>query len=818
MKEFLRQYQGNNKRSNRRVGYLLMLFGLLWSSCSNTKYLAKNQVLLTGQSINIKGEDLTGAKKDELKNVLNSPSITLQHPNSKLLNLMRLKLWLYNQKHTEKKAGKLWNWLLIDKNMEPPIIYDSSKTVQSILNMTSYLNNQGYFHATAHYDQKIKNRKADITYQVNTGKSFIIDSVEFNIPDSSIRKAVLKAKPYSLIRQDEPFKIEDLSAERNRLANVVRNTGYFKFSNQQVQFVVDTINKAIFGNILDPFANIQNTIDVSKANEHPKLTITVQILNPTDSTHYQQYYLRNIYIYPEYSAYSTPDDTIFHQETYKDMIIRSRRDMIRPRVLYSSVFLRKGEKYSQANYDYTIQKLNSLGIWKFVNIEMDTVLEASDSLDSYIFLTPNQKQEVGANLEATSSTSDYIIGGALNLTYSNKNVNKAANRITANLKTGIEWNSDSLRPFFIQAREFSGQVNMAFPRFVTPWQIKNVGKNANASTSLGLGFNYLDRLGFFTLNSYNISFGYDWNETATKKWIVKPFALEYNRIYNVSDNFAQQMEGNPFLKNSFSSTFIEGENITFIFNSQNPLQQKRINYLRVNVDESGLLLSGINAAIKGFSNGKHDFASMTSVDFSQYIKLDAEYKHYYNRKHSTLVSRLYGGIGVPYGNSNVLPYLKQFTAGGPNSLRAWRLRSLGPGSYYNPDINDPDVFPDQTGEMKLEGNLEYRFDIFKLFGGFLNVKGATFIDAGNIWNLKENPYTPGSEFKLSRFYQDIAMGGGFGIRLDFSYAVLRFDFGTPFKVPYIADNYGWIMNTIKPFDNDWRRKNIIFNFAVGYPF
>jgi outer membrane protein assembly factor BamA len=198
--------------------------------------------------------------------------------------------------------------------------------------------------------------------------------------------------------------------------------------------------------------------------------------------------------------------------------------------------------------------------------------------------------------------------------------------------------------------------------------------------------------------------------------------------------------------------------------------------------------------------------------------MDAEFKHYYNRKHATLVSRLYAGVGVPYGTSDVLPYIKQFTAGGPSSLRAWRLRALGPGSYYNPDINNPNIFPDQTGEMKLEGNLEYRFDIFKLFGGFLKVKGATFIDAGNIWDLKKNSYKPGAEFDIGRLYQDIAVGGGVGIRLDFSYAVLRFDFATPFKEPYIPTNYGWIINTIDLPNKDWRRNNIVFNLAVGYPF
>jgi len=789
---------------------------LVVSSCSNTKYLKSSESLLVANSLNLKGE-LNASEKDDLKNSLTSSSVLLQHPNTKLLNIMRLKLWLYNQKHTEKKVGKIWNWLLIDKNMEAPVIYDSMKTAQSAQNMVSYLNNQGFFHASVSHAQKIKSQKASVSYLVNTGRNFIIDSVGYNIQDTTIKNTVLAASKYSFLRKNTPFKVDVLTQEQQRLTNTIRNNGYFVFSNDNVQFVVDTVNKAIFSDLFDPFASLENSIDLSRENANPSLNITVQIQNPTDSTRYQQYWLRHVYVYPDYTAYSTPTDSVFTEGHYQGIVIRSRRGNIKPSVLRTAIRMQPGAKYSQANYDYTIQRLNALGVWKFVNIEMDTVQGVPDSLDCYIFLTPARKQELGANLEATSS-SDYIVGGALNLTYRNKNTNKAADQVNANLKTGIEWNSDSSRPFYVQAREYSGQANVSFPRFITPWKIRDVGRFSNASTSLGMGFDYLDRLGFFTLSTVNGSFGYDWNETKYKKWIVKPFAFSYNRMFHISDNFEKQLDENPFLKNSFASTFIGGENVSFIFNSQDPLHISHFNYFRINLDESGLLLNGINAAIRGVSGGESNFAKLTSVGFSQYVKVDAEFKHYYNRRHSTLVSRLYGGIGVPYGTSDVLPYVKQFTAGGPNSLRAWRLRALGPGSYYNPDINNPNVFPDQTGDMKLEGNLEYRFDIFKLFGGFLNVKGATFMDAGNIWDLKRNPYKVGSEFRLARFYQDIAVGGGFGIRLDFSYAVLRFDFATPFKVPYIADNYGWIFQTMHPLEPSWRRKNIVFNFAVGYPF
>lgn len=796
--------------------FLFLSAMAIFSSCSNTKYLAKDQSLLVSSDVDIKS-DLSASEEDELKNTLTSSSIMLQHPNTKFLGLFRLKLWLYNQKNSEKKKGRIWKWLLIDKNMEPPVIFDSSKAKQSTQNMVSYLNNQGFFYASAKYKAKTKSQKTNLNYKVNTGKIFLIDSIDYNIPDTSIQQAVLSHSKHSLIKEGDPFKIEALNLERNRIADIVRSAGYYTFSDEDVQFVVDTINKSIFRNIFDPFANLQNYVNAQGNNEQPKMDITIRILNPTDSTFYKKYYIRRIYVYPDYSAYATPNSERFQQKKYKDLIIRTDKEIIRPRVLDNNILLNSDALYSQTDHLQTIQRLNSLGAWKFINVEMDTVSRNSDSLDCYIFLIPAKKQEVSLNLEATSS-SDYIIGGAVNLNYQNNNINKAANQLKVNLKSGIEWNSDSTRPFYIQAREFSGNANLSFPRFITPWKIKDVGRFSNPHTTLGLGLSYLNRLGFFSLTNFNGSFGYDWNETDYKKWIVQPFTLEYNRIFNISENFSKQLEANPFLRNSFSSVFIEGENASFIFNNQGPLHQKRVNYLRINLDESGLLLNGIDAIIRGVSGGNSSFNKLTTVNYSQYIKIDAEFKHYYNLKHSTLVSRIYGGIGIPYGNSDVLPYIKQFTAGGPNSMRGWRLRALGPGSYYNPEVNNPDIFPDQTGEMKLEGNLEYRFDIFKLFEGFMKVKGALFVDAGNIWNLKANPYKPGSEFKLGRLYQDIAVDGGFGIRLDFSYAILRFDFATPFKVPYISDNYGWIMNTIHPFNSRWRRNNIVFNFAVGYPF
>ncbi len=801
-----------------QIGHLVLLSVFFFlSACSNTKYLAQNQSLLVSSKLNLKG-NLSKSERENIRNSLTSSSIILQKPNTKFLNLLRLKLWLYNKKYNDKKTGKIWNWLLINKNMEPPVIFDSSKSQKSVANMVSFLNNQGFFYAAADFTARTKKKKTGVTYQVNTGMVFQIDSIGYDIPDTTIRKAVIASSKESFLKKGDPFKAETAVSERNRITDVVRDAGFYQFSDEDVRFVVDTINKSIFKNIFDPFDGFPSLVNESNPDKQPRLDLTIQILNPTDTTKYKAYYIRNIYVYPDYSAYSLPDSALYTHHKYKDLDIRYNKDIIRPRVLKNAIQLESGKLYSQTRQFQTIRRLNSLGVWKFVNVELDTLKGMPDSLDCYIFLIPGKKQELGANIETTTSGNDYIIGGALNLTYQNNNTHRAANQLKIGLKSGIEWNSDSARAFFVQAREYSGNATLSFPRFITPFKINDVGRFSDPQTNLGLGFNYLNRLNFFSLTSFNGSFGYNWNETAFKKWIVSPFSLNYNHISNISSAFKQQLETNPFLKNSFSSVFIEGENASFIFNNQVSSSQAGVNYLRINFEESGLLLNGIDAAIRGFSGGKTSFGKLTSVNYSQYMRLDAEYKHYFNRRHSTLVMRAYGGIGIPYGKSSVLPYIKQFTAGGPNSMRAWRLRSLGPGSYFNPDVNKPDVFPDQTGEMKLEGNVEYRFDIMNLFTGFMKIKGAVFVDAGNIWNLHENPYKPGSEFQPDRFYQDIAIGSGVGLRLDFSYAVLRLDVGTPLKEPYISDNYGWILKTLRPWNGRWRKNNLVFNFAVGYPF
>jgi outer membrane protein assembly factor BamA len=759
----------------------------------------------------MKGE-LLPSEKEDLKNNLNSTGIIEQQPNYKTLKIARLGLWLYNRYDSSRKSSKVLGWLINDNWLKPPVIYDSLQAKRTTINMEDYLINQGYFHASAGYNANIKKQKANVTYDVNTGANFLIDSINYDIADSAILQIVKGDTANSLLQHKAAYKTDLLSDERDRITNLLRDSGYFKFTSDEILFIVDTTDKSLFRASLNPFESVLNVFNAAKKREKPTLDITVVITNPEDSDAYKRYRIRQVNVYPDFPLNGSPADTNLKITRRKYFTIYSEKNMFNPLVLARAIFFKPGDWYSEQRYNITINKLNSLGEWKFVTVQYKEVPGDSGMLDCNIFLVPNKRQEVGVSLEGTTG-SDYEFGSSVGLSYQNRNVHKSANLLTMSLKSGIELDST----LSISAKEFSGQVNLNFPRFIIPGFIKNISRFSNAKTNLGGGFDYMNRVNYYTFKNYYASFGYTWNETKTKSWIVKPFVLAYNKYSNFSPAFQSELDSNEFLRNSFQSVFLEGENVSFIFNNQLSSSQKKFNYLRIDFDESGLLLKGLDGALKSASGQKTDFQQLTSLNFSQYVKVDAEYKHYYNWVHTTLVSRIYGGIAIPYGGSPVVPYIKQFFAGGPNSMRAWRLRTLGPGSYKYTS-SSTNVFVDETGEMKLEGNLEYRFDIVRMFGGATYLKGALFTDAGNIWDINNDPTKPGAVFTLNHFYQDIAVGSGFGLRLDFTYFLIRLDSAVPLKDPSVETRYGWFPNGFRPFNVNWLSKNLVFNFAVGYPF
>ncbi|MBZ0099616.1 MAG: outer membrane protein assembly factor, partial [Taibaiella sp.] len=304
----------------------------------------------------------------------------------------------------------------------------------------------------------------------------------------------------------------------------------------------------------------------------------------------------------------------------------------------------------------------------------------------------------------------------------------------------------------------------------------------------------------------------------TKSWEVTPIFFNDISLPYKHPDFESRLQTNDFLKNSYRETFIEGENNAWTFsNAQKARWYDDYSYVRLGIEEAGALMSGIDAIRPGIVG-----------PYSQYVKLDYDLRHFIVQRHSTTALRLYGGVGIPYGpNSVTLPYLKQYFVGGPFSMRGWRIRTLGPGSYIDTSKlgeSNTSSFIDLTGDIKIEMNGEYRFEIFKLFGGVLVFKGALFADAGNIWLARKSASYPWAEFRVSRLYRDLAVDGGFGIRMDIaSLFVLRADVAMPLKTPENPDyqsilNQGWLPNGFEPLNGHWRSDNLVLNIAIGYPF
>jgi outer membrane protein insertion porin family len=803
------------QRPHRVHFYIFLLTAAVaLAACSNTKYLHKDQQLYIKSNINVKG-DISSTDKQEIRTSLSSKQLMMQQPNGLFLGT-RLKVWLYNKNQTHRKSNWFWKIMLTKRNMEAPSIYDSMKTKESVQRMVAYLNNQGYFYATIGYKESIKRQKVSVTYQVNTGKNFVINKVDWEIADSNIAQIVNKGMKLSLVKPGMSYKQELLGSERERLTRLIRDAGYYKFDREAIEFEVDTLHKLLFRNLMNPFEGIVNVYNERKGQDKPRMDITVKIHNDDSNHPYELYHLDSIYVYPDYPNYGSTADSTFKTMHTKALTIRFRQNILKESVLNRAVMLRPGELYSQQHTNDALSRLYDLGPWQFVNLQFRERKDTPNILSTYLYLSPKRRQELGANFEVSTS-SDYLVGSGISLNYKHLNVGRSATQLNISLNTGIELiRNDNM--WVLQSQEFGGQVNLVFPRFITPFNLASSNRST-VKTRLTFGADYLTRVDKFYISNINAAFGYEWNESAYKRWIVRPISLNYVGV-NLNKTFRDStVDKNPYLERSFEPVFIGGENITYIYANNDILHKLHNSYFRANLEESGGWLNGISSLMGSAFGKENSLERLTNMPIANFVKLELDYRHYWNfTEHTTLATRSYAGVGVPYGSTLVMPYIRQFTSGGPNSIRAWRLRTLGPGTYKDTSATAIS-FPDQTGDMKLEGNIEYRFDLLRLFEGTVNLKGATFVDIGNIWMLNKDTTRPGAEFQLKNVYHDLAVGTGAGLRLDFSFFLVRLDWGIPVKVPYFTGNKnGWYLSEWDLGDSKWRRDNIIWNIAIGYPF
>ncbi|HXS37515.1 MAG TPA: BamA/TamA family outer membrane protein [Flavipsychrobacter sp.] len=799
---------------------LVTLLVIACSACNTTKLVKDNQYLLRSNTVKLKS-DKPITRKGELKN--NLQNIILQKPNTYALGAFPYKLWLYNARHSKFEKDTT-NFEIKSKTVEKPVIYDSSLMNTAGRNMKSYLYNQGYFYAIVKDSARFRNKRAYVAYDIQMGSNYLInkvidsvDNTDNGIDAAAILKIMQDAQDQSVLQKDAEFTNNMLEDERSRITSLLRDHGYYKFSQDNITFQLDTFNRNPLKDVDNPFENAVDFIRQQRNETKPILNVLVIIKDEDDTMTFKRYSIGKVQVYPDFDDSKDIRDSTMFRKVDGNVLFKYHKYYVREKVLLKHMYLLPGRYYAQSDYDKTITKLNELGIFQYLRVVFHEQTPNSTVLDCYILLNSAKKHDATINYEV-SNGSTYTIGNDVSLNFRDRNLLKGANLFTASVTGGVEEVFDQnlgntfFQHFYTLTQYYGFNTSIDFPKFIAPIAASTFTNSNLPHTIIGGGSNLIDRLNYFTLVNTNANFTYSWRETPTKTWTLSPAFINIIRLPYESDSFKTRLDSNQFLKDSYKQNFIEGENISFTFSNQDKKGSRNYSFLRLGFEEAGAVLSVLNGLGGALNN-------LYNIKYAQYLKFDFDGRHYFTRPHSTLAVRFTGGVGVPYGQSDALPYIKQYFVGGAYSLRGWRIRTLGPGSYYDPtQINSPNYI-DRTGDIKLEWNAEYRFDIAQFASGSVKMNGALFADAGNIWLAKKTDGFQGGEFLFSTLGQDIATSIGTGLRFDIAgFFVLRFDLAFPVKKPYVFSNDGWVVNQISPFDPHWQADNLVLNIAIGYPF
>ncbi|HTM65657.1 MAG TPA: BamA/TamA family outer membrane protein [Flavipsychrobacter sp.] len=783
----------------------LLLLSIAGTSCDPTKHLTEEQYLLRKNNIKLttdKGITRRGELKDNVERLI------VQKTNTYFLGVP-YKVWLYNLRYEKYKKDSIQSKLI-----ERPVVFDSSLVTRSVNNIRSYLFNQGYFNPIVDDTIKLKGQKAYVDYIVTTGNNYLIRKTTLDVDDSTIKSIVKSSMGESALQEGKEFSMSLLEEERSRITNVLRDHGYYKFTQENVvNFSLDTFNKELLRDVDNPFESAINFLAAQKTDKKPTLDVNI-IIRAENKDAYKPYVINKVSVFPDFENRTDMRDSSMYHSLINGVSFRYHNHYVRENVILKYVYLEHGKRFSQTDFDATINRLNQLGVFQTVRIFLSEDTTGTDSstnlLNAYILMTPAKKLEFTGTVEVSTGMT-YALGVMPGISFRNHNLGKGANLLTASASFGAEsaYNPHEGKTFFqhfsLLTKTYSLNASIDFPKFLSPFRIRSTKKNL-PRTVVSFGTSWLDRLNYFTLTNTSANFAYNWRETSTNTWDLSPAFVSIIRLPKVSDSFQRRLEENDFLKNSYRETFIEGESVGFTFSNQSDNKGHSYSYARVSAEEAGGLLGGLSA-----------IGLLNNLNYAQYLKFDFDTRRYINRRRSQIALRFYGGVGIPYGASPTLPYIKQYFVGGAYSIRGWRIRTLGPGSYFDTTAESTTNFIDRTGDIKLEMNAEYRFDIIQLFSGAIKLRGATFADAGNIWLMKDSKDYPGGVFRLNKLGDDIAISAGAGLRMDIAgFFILRFDGAFPVKVPYNAtyDRRRWI----NPFDGHWGISDIVLNIAVGYPF
>ena len=759
---------------------------------------------------------------------------------------------LYTQLDDSSRVTVNDKFFIFHPIINPPA-FDTSQSNRSATNMKNYLLHLGYYSAkdSIVFDTLLWNKQQRVTvkYLINAGIPTLIDTFRYLLKKPNLQAIALQTAKSSFIVQNQPITKLDVLSEISRLVDTFRNNGYYKFTSDELKMRGDSTIEALTNMSDDPLENLQLLEEANEQRNKPTVKLAL-LLNPSaDSTRLKQYYINNIYIYPDYYPEDASGVANFNET--KDMagnIIRFHKIIILNGFLMQNLYLKKGNLYRQEEYTKTVNSFARLGVWQNVNIQLKEKKDSTGLLDVYIQLLPAKKYGFEATIEASYSANSNsnnvsvanagnLLGGSFNMSLQNRNVWKRGIKMTNSIRAGAELNLNAVRGSGqnINSNEFSFNNTISIPKIVPPYistalrfmRLYNEEKTNSQQTFFNSSFANTNRIGLFKLNSFGFNMGYEFSRKDNKTFTFKPLNIEYTNLYDRSKIFDSTLQANPFLRYSFNTALVIGWSAGYTESHISVKNRNKISALRANLEVSGFMFPFIPIGEISF----------IKKDLRKFIKLDLEKTFNHSYLKSTTAMRLFAGIGVPIGSSDTtLPFFKQYFAGGSNSMRAWPIRGLGPGSKPLATYNSRS-FADRTGDIRLEANFEYRRTLFQIIPNSIVLKYALFTDVGNIWNFKNTIAGGGydsAQFKLNLndFYKELGVTAGAGLRFDFNFVLIRVDFGFRIKRPELGINGGWKLPSIgfndlfgKIFTSGvddeyrkWRYENFNFSVGLSYPF
>lgn len=753
---------------------LLCVLAALISACSTTKRIPEGEQLYTGVTqiafTPPEGEKSPEALTEQITEAVGVPPNNALFGSPKIRIPFPMGLWVYNNWNEDSHGIKGW---LYDKLVTDPVLLSDVRPSVRVKMADEILDNNGFFrgHATYALVEQKNPKKVKVAYDIVTGPAYLLDSIAL-LPDTcalySLIDSVARRDPY--LRPGQRYSTDSLSAARTRITNVLRNHGYYFFRPDYIEYLADSVRQPM-------------KIDL-------RMTLATNIPAPM----LRRYVTGKVTMYAFRNQGGGHPDTI---STSRGTLIQMQPSRMRRQLMPECVTFREGRQFSVRDMNNTQTRLARLGIFSGINIEVipDSAF-LNNRLNVNINCTFDTPLEASMEFNASSKSNSYLGPGA-RFGITNRNIFGGGEQFNVTLTGNYEWQTGPGRSSVFNSYEVGVNTSLAIPRLLAPSFIRRRNRNLNW-TRFSLNFDMLNRPHYFKMAQFNFTYQYEWQSSRQSSHIFTPFKLTYTNLLNTTHIFDSITGANPAIALSFRSQYIPQMTYTYILDRV----MDRDNTLTwtYTLQEAGNLFWGIYTLA-----GKHGEKKLFGTPFSQFIKGSTQLV--YNRRliaDHWLVNRIAIGIAHAYGNSPQVPYAEQFYVGGANSIRAFTVRSLGPGSYRPPqDVRDS--YFDQTGNFKFEANTEYRFPIIG------PVHGAVFLDAGNVWLLKKDPPRPGGELRASTFLRDLALGTGAGLRFDISMLVIRADLGVGLHAPYATTRPGY-------FNIPSLRQALALHLAIGYPF